>query len=405
MLANLKQFQEIQNSINEGKVSNTQTLNSVTEDNWTGIEIVSPTRLKFHFSKFDSEFMYKLATTNLAVYAKDKYSGPYKLKNWDPGQKITLTKNEFYWKKNDRPDLEISFVSEDSVALRLYQSNKLDFLRRLPSQYIPEFKNLPQFTWLQVARLDYWAFGPMFEKSSRQRELLSTSLNFPDLKAIFNSEGMPGCTGLPAAWSKGEVCIQPDTKIATPNAAKATTANDLKDPPIAFPKIEWPVGIAYHYSSQGGEDHKRSAEWLQEQWRDHLGLAVEVKGLDNKIYLQNLQTNPSAIYRKGVALSRPTCLAALETFIDVGSKGFKIKDPALIKKIQGLNNEFSFEKKASICHQILNQIILDQHLLIPTGPMHFAMLFNLKFKGWKLNTLNYLDLSELQEVAETTKQK
>jgi oligopeptide transport system substrate-binding protein len=41
------------------------------------------------------------------------------------------------------------------------------------------------------------------------------------------------------------------------------------------------------------------------------------------------------------------------------------------------------------------ELLMNSHLFIPMGPIHFAILVNSSFKGWKLNQMNQLDLSDL----------
>jgi oligopeptide transport system substrate-binding protein len=357
-----------------------------------GITTPDATTLRFEFEDKDPDFEYSLSSTWLApvkntVTAGPKateliVSGPYKFAEWLPGQKIVLTNNTAYkmGAGDKRPNVEFLFINEDGVALQLYEKNELSFLRRLPTLYIPKFKKRPDFLWVPVIRFDYIGFGPVLKDHPKVREALALALNYKELQKIFSSEGVPGCPGIPASWTNEELCYKMDVA-----KAKAALALDKKVP----------ASLKLMYSSLGGEDHRRATEWIQAQWSQNLNLSVQINMRENKVFLNELQQNPPAIFRKGVAPDRPTCLAVLETFADWSPENYvQMKDPEFQTILKNLS-EASAPDQKKICTQGV-RFLMDRYLLIPTGPIHFAMMAKPGFKGWKLNSMNQLDLSGLE---------
>jgi len=367
-----------------------------------GITAPDSTTLRFEFEEKDPDFEYNLASFLLAPVKNQLksgqkvselvVSGPYKLIDWLPGQKIQLINNTHYKNGNSakRPLVEFLIINEDSVALQLYEKNELSFLRRLPSLYIPKFKTRPDFHWIPVVRFDYIGFGAELKDNSKIREALAKSLNYPELQKIFSSEGVPGCPGIPASWMTEELCY----KFDVTNAKKA----------FAEDKVV-PANMKLMYSSLGGEDHRRATEWMQAQWKKNLGLKVQVVLRENKVFLNDIQQHPPALFRKGVAPDRPTCLATLETFADWSPENFiQVKNPEYQLILKKLGEATQPAEQRKLCTEGV-RYLMDRYLLIPLGEIHFAVLAQKTFSGWKLNSMNQLDLADLKAPTSQTDTK
>ena len=360
-----------------------------------GVTAPDPWTIRYEFEDKDPDFEFILSSAlsspvknveSAGPQAKNLVSnGPYKISEWFAGQKIVLTSNPYYALGNSakRPAVEMLFIAEDSVALQLYEKNQLSFLRRLPSLYIPKFKTRKDFLQLPVIRFDYFGFGPSMKDHPKAREALALSLNYPELQKIFSSEGLPGCPGVPREWLNEPLCYKQDLI-----RAKAAWAEDKTKP----------ARMKLLYSSQGGDDHRRASEWMQSQWKQNLGLDLQIAVRENKVYLSELQQSAPEIFRKGVAPDRPTCLAVLETFADWSPENYiQMKSPEFQALLNGLGESNSESDKKKFCSSGI-KYLTDHFWMIPTGPIHFAMLAKTHFRGWKLNSMNQLDLSALEVV-------
>ncbi|MBC7371133.1 MAG: peptide ABC transporter substrate-binding protein [Bdellovibrionaceae bacterium] len=358
-----------------------------------GITAPDAFTLRFELEEKDPDFEYILSSLLLSPIKNTESpgpdakklitNGPYKITEWIPGQKIVLGSNSAYANGNPtkRPPVEMLFISEDSVALQLYEKNQLSFLRRLPTLYVPKFKKRADFLWLPVIRFDYFGFGPALKDHPKIREALALSLNYPEMQKIYSSEGTPGCPGVPRSWIDEDLCYKMDVK-----KAKAAWSEDKSKP----------MDLKLMYSSQGGDDHRRGTEWMQSQWKQNLGFDMQIMLRENKVYLSELQQNPPAIFRKGVAPDRPTCLAVLETFADWSPENYiQMKDPEFQSNLKALGESSSESEKKKLCTQGI-KYLTDRFWIIPTGSIHFAMLAKTNFKGWKINSMNQLDLSALE---------
>jgi oligopeptide transport system substrate-binding protein len=308
-------------------------------------------------------------------------SGAYEIQSWDPQKKIELKPNPRFWKKGPRPNLEVLMINEDSVALSLYEKGELSLLRRLPSLFIPKYKDRPDFFEVEQIRFDYFGFSPKWKEMPEIRRAISRAIPYSEWQKLYQSKGLPGCAGLPSHLMTESVCLTFD-----PVEAQAEW-QPLRNRPKKFEVL---------YSKQGGDDHKRTMEWLQAEILKNLNFTLEVNGIENHIFLQRLEKNPPDMFRKGVAPERPTCVSALENFETGNSENYiQFSDPRFDQLLKQMRETASLSQKQKLCTQALH-LLVDPAWVIPTGPIHFTLLASPQWMGWKLNELNQLDLSELR---------
>jgi len=372
-----------------------------------GVQAVGKKRLIFEFEKPDPDFLYKLTTSILVPAKTDRFpergkleglyfNGPYRITKWTPGSRIRLEPNPYYKRGNpNRPPVEILVnLDDEQTALNLYEQKTLTFLRRLPTTYIKRYKNRPDFHQIPMARFDYVGFGAELKDYPKLRSALAHGADYRELQIIYDALGIPGCPSLPEELAAPMPCIRFDLKRAK---------QDLADVPREVRRKRF----KFYFSKLGSDDIKKGMEWFQAQWKKNLGIQVDLHQTEQGVFLAQLRKEPPAIFRKGVGLERPTCLAALETFATGGAENFlRLSDPkyeSFIEKLtsisrpalvgRSLNSPTSEMKR--ICGEAL-RYLLDRYLLIPLGRMHFTVLADPRFQGWSLNEMNQLDLANLR---------
>ncbi len=353
-----------------------------------GVIAISPTELHFKFIKPDYDFIAKLTSPALRPWKTlpDKKNsitnGPYKIKDWIPGQRILLEKNPYYKIKNpNTPDVEIFFFAEDITAVNFYDIGKMTFLRRLPTDLKLTYKEKPGYFEYSTALLDYVGFGPELAPYPELRKALALSMNFQEFEKLFDSAKRPGCSGIPKKMVSGDACI--DFSLTKSKAALEK-----------FNKTNIKVKLYLLYA-MSGDDIRRGSEWMQNQWKKNLGLNIELRTTEQGMYVQTLTHSPPPIFKKLLSLDRPTCLAAFESFrtghpdnyIQLKSK----KYDAIIDKIESSSNPVAQKK---LCAKALSFLTQD-YWIIPQGAYRIGGVANPRFHGWKINSMNQLDLSNL----------
>ncbi len=380
-----------------------------------GVRAVDSSHLRIDFEKPDPDFLFKL-TASVLTPASPKaptgkvlkrgeidslvFNGPYKVTAWTLGRRLHLESNPYYTRGNaGRPPVEVLFIDDDQTALQLYDKRTLTFLRRLPTIFIPKYRDKPDFVQVPVARFDYVGFGDELRNQPDFRRALSLAADYRELAKIYDALGIPGCPSLPENMLDKERCVVFDLSAAQKAWAKVPSDLKTRHYKLAFSRL-------------GGDDVKKGMEWFQAQWKKNLGLTIDLEQNEQGAYLEMLRTEPPAIFRKGIGLERPTCLAALENFAPGGSENFlKIEDPSYA----GIVDQLRASSEASPPEMGQNarpgskdkleqkrlcgagvQWLTDRSLLIPLGRIHFTILADPHFTGWTLNEMNQLDLSSLK---------
>lgn len=344
--------------------------------------------LDFELGSADSEFLYRLASPVTAITSSvaGQYSGPFVLESEMKENSWFLKPNPFYHISNPkRPIIKINFIKEPSIALSLFNKKQLDFVSRIPTLYLPKYKQSPTYFEQNLIRLDYNGFGKNLKshfKSSEEefefRKNFSTSLNYLDLQNIFYADPRPGCFG----YTSNKLSL---------NEKLCYSFKKLSN--IQYEKIK---DLKFIFSSSGGEDHQRAAEWLQDQTRKNLGLTLKIQSLDNQVFMQDFKKG-HFLFRRSLTTLTPTCLSLLENFKEKHLEYLPaFADTKLSKNIEKMRNSVDEKSKSILCEEALSSI-LNQNILIPLGPMKFPYLVQTNWTGIKSNPLFYFDFSGLKK--------
>ena len=362
-----------------------------------GATAVDTRTLRIEFEKPDPEFLNKLALVTLVPIRSENFperersqelitNGPYKISKWKVGSRLYLEPNKLFHPESAaaRPLVEILFIEEDLTALNLYESGELTFMRRLPTQHFGKYASRSDFRNFAVARFDYLGFGDDLASRPHLRKALALSANFAELQKIYKSPGMPGCPALSEKLFANFPCLKFDL---------ATAKKELE---ISKKTENIPPRLQIAFSKLGGDSVLQGMEWFQSQWTKNLGLQIDLTPMEQGVYLSVLRSKPPTIFRKGVGLDRPTCLAAVETFTKDGAENFlKFSDPkyeSLVKQLAAAKTDSQKRKQCSLAVEYL----LSQFRLIPLGRFMVSSLVSPKFTGWTVNELQQLDLTNLK---------
>lgn len=367
----LKSFEYLIKSPNK----NTQRLSAIEgyslalknkELNYLKAHCESEKTLTFKLSEPSRQFLQNFTDYSTAPYKKNTFSGPYKLKKWELGSFITLKKNKHSPLNPKVPQIKIYFINNPSVALKMYEKNILDFLTYLPTEKISVYKDKQDLVQVPVDRFDYIGIEKL---NPNARELIATSINYEGLQKLYHSKGMPGCPAL-------------SKKYFSPHAP----------PCLKFQPQPSKINNTYSltYSLAGGSDISKGMQYIKNQVEKHTNLKINLKPVEPGQFISSLKDSKTQLYRRGVSLQLPQCYEAVEIFHSQSSRNYSnLKDTKLDQLIKKLR----FDQK--LCYKTV-KYILDKYYIVPLGPIHFSMLLNPQFTNLKVNSLNQLDLSQLE---------
>lgn len=216
------------------------------------------------------------------AYAKEDdallFNGPFKLENWQHESGWELVKNEDYWDADTVKLEKITFdiVKETSTAVNLYETGEVD-RAGLSAEYVDQFKDREDYQ----ERTEYTEF---YIVPNMENEFLANDKIRKAIASAFDREahaevilnngsvpayglvppGMPGPEGQTFREANGD--IKP---VGSVEEAKQLFDEGLKELGMDKPpKIE--------YLTDDTDAARKTAEFLQEEWRKNLGLEVEI---------------------------------------------------------------------------------------------------------------------------------
>jgi peptide/nickel transport system substrate-binding protein/oligopeptide transport system substrate-binding protein len=199
-------------------------------------------------------------------------TGPFMVQEWQHNQSLTLVPNPNYWKgKSVLERIEMPFVQNPETAYQLYQTGELDIMgsQQFPpaqvaaTQGTPGFKQVPQFFVAYIGfnnaktPLDNItlrrALALTIDKQTLAERVLAGAVLATD---HIVPQGMPG-------YHEGLETLSFD-----PDKAKAE---------LAAAGIPAASGLKLSYTT-GQADFDKVAATVQQMWKQHLGIDVELDG-------------------------------------------------------------------------------------------------------------------------------
>jgi oligopeptide transport system substrate-binding protein len=237
-------------------------------------------------------------------------SGPYVLTEWKFRQHMIFKKNPNYWDAS-RVKLEkikVLMVESYNTTLNLYRTGEVDWIGRnanLPAEFMQhlephkDFRRSPllsvYFYWLNTRK------PPLDDV--KVRRALSLAVDRESLvKYVTRAGQLPTADLVPDGLAGYRGLKRP---IFDPEQARALLAESKYGGSI--PKIV----LSYNTS----EGHKQIAEAIQQMWKKHLGLEVEIENQEWNIFLKNMQLMNHHIARFGWNGDYPDPYTFLELFL------------------------------------------------------------------------------------------
>ena len=217
--------------------------------------------------------------------------GPYSLKRWVHDKEIVLEKSpSYYGKPAHIPYIFAHIISEMSTAINLFETGRLDVQRGVIATEIKRLRKNPEYHESKILSIYYYGFNvkkPPLD-NVKVRQALSLALNQKEITDFLDGGQVPLYSWIPSSMfgHAKNVGLLFDIKKANKLLDQAGYKDRKK-----FPKIS----IAFNTN----ENHQRIAENVQAQWKKHLGISVELKNEEWKVYLSTLKSDTPHIFRLG----------------------------------------------------------------------------------------------------------
>jgi oligopeptide transport system substrate-binding protein len=217
--------------------------------------------------------------------------GAYRLRVWQHDNLLVLERNDgYYGSKALTKFIAAYMVQEQMTALNLFDSGRLDSVHKLPSIELRKRRSSPQYREAGTMLMGYYGFNltkaPM--TNIHFRRALVHAVDKSEIVKILDG----GETPLPC-WLTPGILGYDDTIGLKFDVAKAKEELKLAGygDGSKVPRLELKFNT--------NEDWSRIGSNVQAQIKRNLGIDVELKQEEWKVYLKSLKTDAPGLFRFG----------------------------------------------------------------------------------------------------------
>lgn len=222
-------------------------------------------------------------------------NGPFRLKSWQPNQRIVMERNPHYWDAARVKLDAIEFYPTENISTeeRMFRTGQLDKTNELPNAKIDAYRRdfsdslrIEPYMGVYFYRLNVTR-PPLNDKRVRRalalaidRESIVKNVTRGDQRPAY-AVSYPGTAGYtPAARLQGDLA-----------EARRLLAEAGYPDGKGWPQVE----LLYNTS----ENHRAIAEAIQQMWRQNLGIEVGLLNQEWKVYLDAQDNRDFWIQRAG----------------------------------------------------------------------------------------------------------
>lgn len=307
-------------------------------------------------------------------------NGPFKLKEWRPKDKMIFVKNDKYWNAKDvkLDTIEYSMLEQETSYLAAFKTGQLDFIETPPAQETPQLlkdgtAKITPYLGTYYINLNVSDNAAKFNAAAAQalknpkvREALNLALDRKEIvDNVTKGNQIPAGAyvpkGIPEDKSgkdfRNKDYYNPQGDIAK---AKQLLAEAGYPDGKGFPKLE------YLYNT--GQNHQNLAQAVQEMWRKNLGINVELKNQEWKVFQKTRTDKNYEIARGGWTADYVDPM----TFLDMFTKGSGNNDPGYNNpnydaKLAAAKKETDPAKRMQLMHDAEDMLMAD----MPIIPIYF----------------------------------
>ena len=223
-------------------------------------------------------------------------NGAYVLKEWRFRRYMMFEKNPHYWNAEivRTPRIKAMMVESYNTALNLYATGEMDFPggnTSLPAEFMDHLKGYKDFrSDAYLAAYFYWfnTKEPPLD-NLKVRQALSLSVDRQSIVTHVTRAGQIPTADLVPDGLAGYRGL--DRPRFNPQRARELLAE------AGYPGGQDLPQITLIYNTSEG--HKQIAEAVQQMWKEHLGIQVNIENLEWKVYLKKLEMMDFQVARMG----------------------------------------------------------------------------------------------------------
>ncbi len=306
-------------------------------------------------------------------------NGPYRLKFRRIRDRLRLTKNPHYWdaKNVSLETIDALAITSYTTSLNMYINGQLDWSPTMPNTIMDLLRKRDDFVSAPFMAIYFYRIN--VERPPLDQKLVRRALNLAINKQLICDQitaagQQPARSFVPPQLSgySGQQCGAHDVALARQLLAEAGYPNGK-----GFPKVQ----ILYNTS----DSHQEIAEFIQQEWKENLGIDIELRNLEWATFLDTLNQGDYSVSRSGWIGDYPDPNTFLDKFVTGGANNqTNWSNSAYDELIEAAKLESDSSKRMEILQQA-EGILMSE---LPIIPIYFYVSTNLvspRVKGFSGN--------------------
>ncbi|NGX62139.1 MAG: Oligopeptide-binding protein OppA [Chlamydiae bacterium] len=325
------------------------------------------------------------------------HNGPFTMKKWKHESEIQLIKNPLYWdlEQVKLDELHLAIVDDLTTEFYMYERDELDWagspLSALPSEFLPALIEEGRVEILPANAVYYFKINtehyPLHNPSIRKA--LGLAINRQEIvEHVLQGKQLPAQALIPSmpGW-KTPATLFPDGEK---NLAKALFAKGLEEEGLSLTTFP-PLAISYNTN----REHQKIAQAIQQQWKEVLGIKVELDTCDWKVYLSKISQQDYQIGRMSWIGDFCDPVSFLEPYKlkDGGLNETGWENPHYISLLTQAEKELDIEKRKKLLKEA-ETLLVDEMPIIPVYYINHCFLRKPYVKRVYLSSLGVIDFKE-----------
>lgn len=305
-------------------------------------------------------------------------AGPYKLAEFTDGDRIVLEKNENYWDKDNITFDKITYrlIEDPNAAYTAYKQGEVSMIKSVPSEEIPALKGTEEFHVDPNMGTYYLSFNTT-KKPFDNEDVRKALALVIDRDYVANTV-MQG-TYLPAnkIIGPGVSDAAPDSSFEKVTEEKYTKGvgsgdyeADVAQAKELLAKAGYPDGQGFptiEYSTNDQGYHKSVAEYLQNVWKEKLGINTDIAIKEWKVFTADRRAGNYDVARNGWVMDWNDPSNFLNLFVTgSGNNDGKISIPEYDELMEKASTTTNADERFDYLHKA-EQLLLDHAALTPVA--------------------------------------
>jgi oligopeptide transport system substrate-binding protein len=307
-------------------------------------------------------------------------NGPFVLQEWIPNDRLVVVANDRYWNKEKVFLTKITFlpIEDTNTAYQAFKNGELDWSANIPLALIDELKLSKDYqVATQLGSYFYYVnVNHPILKDVRLRKALSMSFDRQELiDRVVKGGQLPAFALAPPIG---------DYKPATGTGYDIAAAQQL------MTEAGYPGGAglpAFSIIYNTLDSHKVIAEYLQQIWKNNLGVNVTLQNLEWATFLEERKTSRMELGRAGWIADYADAQNFLDLLItDGGNNDGHYSDPEYDRLIRLASAMPGGPERDEVLHQAEEIAVTRDQAIIPIYYYVSQAIIDLdKWDGWYTN--------------------